>query len=146
LFLARLNTFCCSWEYSNRRLFCHRFSSDSTQTVPSGSRNRRVLDFCVKLWKFISTSKTNLLDKFELSPNISLKIFLPFVKPLGLTCINLSFRRRRMACAALKRPLDLDPFEVLHSPNRPPNKRRRCTPIKALDRLGFIVLFYFKLL
>lgn len=39
-----------------------------------------------------------------------------------------------MACVTLKRPLDLtDPLEALHSPNRPP-KRRRCTPIKNIDR------------
>ena len=38
-----------------------------------------------------------------------------------------------MACVTLKRPLDLDPLESLHSPNRPP-KRRRCTPIKNIDR------------
>jgi len=31
-----------------------------------------------------------------------------------------------MACVTLKRPLELD---SLHSPNRPPNKRRRCIPI-----------------
>jgi len=39
-----------------------------------------------------------------------------------------------MACVTLKRPLDFDPLEVLHSPNRPPTKRRRCTPIKNVDR------------
>lgn len=39
-----------------------------------------------------------------------------------------------MACVTLKRPLDLDPFEALHSPNRPQSKRRRCTPIKGLER------------
>jgi len=38
-----------------------------------------------------------------------------------------------MACVTLKRPLDLDPLEALHSPNRPP-KRRRCTPLKSIDR------------
>lgn len=38
-----------------------------------------------------------------------------------------------MACVTLKRPLDLDPLEALHSPNRPP-KRRRCTPLKNIDR------------
>lgn len=38
-----------------------------------------------------------------------------------------------MACVTLKRPLDLDPLEALHSPNRPP-KRRRCTPLKNVDR------------
>merc|ERR1712183_981644 len=34
----------------------------------------------------------------------------------------------------LKRPLDFDPLETLHSPDRPPTKRRRCTPIKNVDR------------
>jgi hypothetical protein len=38
-----------------------------------------------------------------------------------------------MACVTLKRSLDLDPLEALHSPNRPP-KRRRCTPLKSVDR------------
>jgi hypothetical protein len=38
-----------------------------------------------------------------------------------------------MACVTLKRSLDLDPLEALHSPNRPP-KRRRCTPLKNVDR------------
>lgn len=39
-----------------------------------------------------------------------------------------------MACVTLKRPLDFDPLEVLHSPNRPSStKRRRCTPIKNVD-------------
>jgi len=38
-----------------------------------------------------------------------------------------------MACVTLKRSLDLDPLEVLHSPNRPV-KRRRCTPLKSIDR------------
>ena len=40
---------------------------------------------------------------------------------------------RTMACVTLKRPLDLDPLEALHSPNRP-QKRRRCTPLKSVDR------------
>jgi len=39
-----------------------------------------------------------------------------------------------MACVTLKRPLDFDPLETLHSPDRPPTKRRRCTPIKNVDR------------
>jgi hypothetical protein len=39
-----------------------------------------------------------------------------------------------MACVTLKRPLDFDPLEALHSPNRPPTKRRRCTPLKNVDR------------
>lgn len=40
-----------------------------------------------------------------------------------------------MACVTLKRPLELEPFETLHSPNRPPTKRRRCTPMRgAIDR------------
>jgi len=43
-----------------------------------------------------------------------------------------------MACVTLKRPLDFDPLEVLHSPNRPSTKRRRCTPIKSVDRHGLI--------
>jgi len=38
-----------------------------------------------------------------------------------------------MACVTLKRSLDLDPLEALHSPNRP-QKRRRCTPLKSVDR------------
>lgn len=38
-----------------------------------------------------------------------------------------------MACVTLKRSLDLDPLEALHSPNRP-QKRRRCTPLKSIDR------------
>lgn len=40
-----------------------------------------------------------------------------------------------MACVTLKRPLDFDPLEALHSPNRPTHhaKRRRCTPIKKLE-------------
>jgi len=42
-----------------------------------------------------------------------------------------------MACVTLKRPLDFDPLEALHSPNRPAaNKRRRCTPIKKMERDG----------
>jgi len=44
-----------------------------------------------------------------------------------------------MACVTLKRPLDFDPLEVLHSPNRPPTKRRRCTPIKNVDRNGLLL-------
>lgn len=45
-----------------------------------------------------------------------------------------------MACVTLKRPLDFDPLEVLHSPNRPSStKRRRCTPIKNVDRHGLIL-------
>jgi len=44
-----------------------------------------------------------------------------------------------MACVTLKRPLDFDPLEVLHSPNRPATKRRRCTPIKNVDRHGLIL-------
>merc|ERR1712038_1317583 len=44
-----------------------------------------------------------------------------------------------MACVTLKRPLDFDPLEVLHSPNRPPTKRRRCTPIKNVDRNGLVL-------
>jgi len=39
-----------------------------------------------------------------------------------------------MACVTLKRPLDFDPLETLHSPDRPPTKRRRCTPIKNVER------------
>lgn len=41
-----------------------------------------------------------------------------------------------MACVTLKRPLDFDPLEALHSPNRPSAhhaKRRRCTPIKKME-------------
>jgi len=40
-----------------------------------------------------------------------------------------------MACVTLKRPLDFDPLEALHSPNRPSHhaKRRRCTPIKKME-------------
>lgn len=40
-----------------------------------------------------------------------------------------------MACVTLKRPLDFDPLEALHSPNRPTHhaKRRRCTPIKKME-------------
>jgi len=42
-----------------------------------------------------------------------------------------------MACVTLKRPLDFDPLEALHSPNRPSaTKRRRCTPIKKMERDG----------
>jgi len=42
-----------------------------------------------------------------------------------------------MACVTLKRPLDFDPLEALHSPNRPTaTKRRRCTPIKKMERDG----------
>lgn len=44
-----------------------------------------------------------------------------------------------MACVTLKRPLDFDPLEVLHSPNRPATKRRRCTPIKNVDRHGLFL-------
>lgn len=39
-----------------------------------------------------------------------------------------------MACVSLKRPLELEPFETLHSPNRPPTKRRRCFPLQGMDR------------
>jgi len=42
--------------------------------------------------------------------------------------------KNKMACVTLKRPLDFDPLEALHSPNRPTHaKRRRCTPIKKLE-------------
>ena len=49
-----------------------------------------------------------------------------------------------MACVTLKRPLDFDPLETLHSPDRPPTKRRRCTPIKNVDRWVIFKPFHVK--